>query len=280
MKRIFTAILMLVMYASVVAQIQMPAPSPTFELKGTIGLSEVMVKYSRPSAKGREIAGNLIPYNEVWRTGANEPTKISFSKDVMVEGQAVPAGEYALYSQFTKERATIILSKNLTLWGAMGYDSKDDLIRFDVPVKHPSSHYETFTISFSDFTMNSANLNMKWGHTKAMFNIEHPVDGEIMQEIKAQLIDSTPENAGVYFQAATYYYDTERDANQALAWVDKALAAQEQYWVVHLKAKILVRLGKSSEAKAAANKSMELARSQNNMDYVRLNEKLIASLND
>ncbi len=280
MKNFLIPIFMIAICMSLSAQIQMPAPSPTFELKGMIGNAEVMVKYARPSAKGRKIAGNLIPYNEVWRTGANESTKITFSKDVLVEGQAVTAGTYALYTMFTEEKATIIFSKNLTWWGAMGYDSKDDLLRFEVPVKHPSSHYETFTISFSDFTMNSANLNMKWGHTKAMFHIEHPVDDEIMEQIKVQVIDNTPGNAGIYFQAATYYYDTERDANQALAWVDMALAAQEQYWMVHLKAKILVRLGQTNEAKAVAEKSMELAKSQNNMDYVRLNEKLIASLNE
>jgi len=168
MRRIQLTLVALIISACAIAQIKMPPPSPTFELKGTVGLAEVIVVYSRPSAKGREVAGNLIPYNEVWRTGANASTKITFSLDVKLNGNAVPAGEYALYTMFTEETATIILSKNLTWWGALGYDAKDDLLRFEVPVKHPSSHYETFTMSFSDFTMNSANLNMKWEHTKAM----------------------------------------------------------------------------------------------------------------
>lgn len=262
------------------AQIKMPPASPTFELKGTVGLAEVKVVYSRPSAKGRDVAGNLIPYNEVWRTGANASTKISFSKDVKLNGNAVPAGDYALYTQFTEETATIILSKNLTWWGSLGYDAADDFVRFDVPVKHPSSHYETFTISFSDFTANSANLNMKWEHTKAMFKIESEVDSYVMADIKAAVIDATPENAGVYFQAAGYYYDTNRDSDLALEWVNKALdgAQQRQYWVVHLKAKLLARLGKNAEAKAAAEESIELAKAGQNPDYVRLNEKLIAGL--
>jgi len=262
------------------AQIKMPPPSPTFELKGTVGLAEVKVVYSRPSAKGRTVAGNLIPYNEVWRTGANASTKISFSEDVKLNGNPVPAGEYALYTQFTEETATIIISKNLTWWGSMGYDPADDLVRFDVPVKHPSSMYETFTISFSDFTMNSANLNMKWEHTKAMFKIESNVDSQVMADIKAQVIDSTPENPGLYFQAAGYYYDTERDSKMALEWVNKALDASEnkQYWVVHLKAKLLARMGMNAEAKAAAEESMALAKAGGNPDYVRLNEKLIAGL--
>lgn len=280
MKKLSLIVLALFTVVLAEAQIKMPPPSPTFELSGTVGLADVKVVYSRPSAKGREVAGNLIPYNEVWRTGANASTKITFSQDVKLNGNAVPAGEYALYTQFTEETATIILSKNLSWWGSLGYDAADDLLRFDVPVKHPSSHYETFTISFSDFTVNSANLNMKWEHTKAMFKIESDVDANVMADIKAQVIDATPSNPGVYFQAAGYYYDTERDAEMALEWVNKAIDASEnkQYWVVHLKAKLLARMGKKKDAKMAAEESMKLAEAGGNPDYVRLNEQLIASL--
>ena len=280
MKKLQLTVLALLIAISAQAQIKMPPPSPTFELKGTVGLADVKVVYSRPSARGREVAGNLIPYNEVWRTGANASTKITFSEDVKLNGNPVPAGEYALYTQFTEETATIIISKNLSWWGALGYEAKDDLVRFDVPVKHPSSMYETFTISFSDFTMNSANLNMKWEHTKAMFKIESDVDAKVMADIKSQVIDATPENPGVYFQAAGYYYDTERDSEMALNWVNKAIdgSQNKQYWVVHLKAKLLARMGKNADAKAAAEESMKLAEAGGNPDYVRLNEKLIASL--
>lgn len=265
---------------SLSAQINMPAASPTFELKGTVGLTEIKVVYSRPSAKERKVAGNLIPYGEVWRTGANASTKISFSEDVKLNGNALPAGDYALYTIFTEEKATIILSKHLEWWGASGYDEAEDALRFEVPVKHPSSHYETFTISFSDFTSNSANLNMKWEHTKAMFNIESEVDSKVMADIKASVIDSTPENAGVYFQAASYYYETERDNKTALNWVNKAIegSEREQYWVFHLKAKLLARLGEKNEAIKTAKKSIELATTGKNPDYVRLNEGLISSL--
>lgn len=280
MKKLNLSVLAFLLVLSAQAQIKMPPPSPTFELKGTVGMADVQVVYSRPSARGRKVAGNLIPYNEVWRTGANASTKISFSEDVTLNGHAVPAGEYALYTQFTEETATIILSKNLTWWGSLGYDQAEDLVRFDVPVKHPSSMYETFTISFSDFTANSANLNMKWEHTKVMFKIESEVDSHVMADIKAQVIDATPENPGVYFQAAGYYYETERDSEMALKWVNKALDAAENkpYWVVHLKAKLLARMGKNEDAKAAAEESIELAKAGGNPDYVRLNEKLIAEL--
>lgn len=280
MKRIILSLLAIMVSTMTYAQIQMPPASPTFELNGTVGLAQVKVVYSRPSAKGRTVAGELIPFNEVWRTGANASTKISFSEDVLIEGKLLPKGDYALYTEFTEDVATIIFSKNLTWWGAIGYDSKDDQLRVEVPVKHPSSHYETFTISFSDFTTNSANLNMKWEHTKAMFKIETKVDERVMAQIKEQVIDATPSNPGVYFQAAGYYYDTERDANMALGWVNKAIdsSPDKQYWVIHLKAKLLARLGKKAEAKAAAQESMKLAEAGGNPDYVRLNEKLIAGL--
>jgi hypothetical protein len=280
MRKLTIALALILASFMAIAQINMPPASPTFEEKGTVGLTEVKVVYSRPSAKGRVVAGNLIPYNEVWRTGANSPTLISFSTAVKLNGNAVPAGEYALYTQFTEKVATIILSKNTKLWGAMGYQQSDDLLRFEVEVKHPSSMYETFTISFSDFTMNSANLNLKWEHTKAMFSIESDVDSNVMADIKAQVIDATPANAGVYFQAAGYYYDTNRDSKVALEWVDKAIAGGQgsEYWIYHLKAKIQARMGDKTNAVLTAKKSMDLAQKGGNPDYVRLNEKLIADL--
>ena len=281
MNKFFLHVLSVFFCTSALAQIQMPPASPTFELKGTVGLTEVKVIYSRPSARGRNVAGELIPYNEVWRTGANASTKISFSTDVKLNGNPLPAGTYALYSLFTEEEATIILSKNLTLSGAMGYNPVNDQLRFKVPVKHPSSHYETFTISFSDFTMNSANLNLKWEHTKAMFAIESEVDPIVMKQIKEQVIDVPSADTNTYFQAAAYFYETNRDAEQALSWVNKAInqRAEKGYWMVHLQAKLLARLNRKAEATTSAKESIQLAQMAGNPDYVRLNEKLIATLN-
>lgn len=280
MKKSILLSFVLLVQTALLAQIQVPPASPTFEVKGTIGLTEVHLVYSRPSARGRVVAGDLIPYGEVWRTGANASTKISFSTDVVIEGHKVPAGQYALYTIFNEQEATVILSKNLELWGSIGYSADDDQLRFNVPVKHPTSSYETLTMSFSDFTMNSANFNIKWDHTKVMFSIVSQVDELVMSQIKQQVIDNAPTNPGVYFQAAGYYFDTQKNDRMALEWVDKAIAGneQKQYWVFHLKAKIQARLGEKSAAKATAESSIELAKAAGNPDYVRLNEKLIASL--
>ena len=280
MKKSILLSFVLLVQTALLAQIQVPPASPTFEVKGTIGLTEVHLVYSRPSARGRVVADDLIPYGEVWRTGANASTKISFSTDVVIEGHKVPAGQYALYTIFNEQEATVILSKNIELWGSIGYSADDDQLRFNVPVKHPTSSYETLTMSFSDFTMNSANFNIKWDHTKVMFSIVSQVDELVMSQIKQQVIDNAPTNPGVYFQAAGYYFDTQKNDRMALEWVDKAIAGneQKQYWVVHLKAKIQARLGEKSAAKATAESSIELAKAAGNPDYIRLNEKLIASL--
>jgi len=280
MKTYFALLLGVLVSGVALAQIKTPPASPTFELKGTVGFAEVKVVYSRPSARGRQVAGNLIPYDEVWRTGANASTKISFSEPVKLDGHPVAAGEYALYTIFTQDKATIILSKNLDWWGAIGYDPAEDALRFEVPLKHPSSHYETFTISFSDFTRNSANLNLKWEHTKAMFNIQSDVDARVMADIQAELIDGKTASARSYYDGAAYYFDTNRDAALALAWATKAIEMDKdpKYWMWYLKAQLLARNNKNEEAVATATKAAALAKAAGNLDYVKLNEQLIASL--
>jgi hypothetical protein len=281
MKRLTLTILAILTAFSLEAQLKMPPGSPTFELKGTVGLSEVKVVYSRPSAKGRKVFGRLVPFDEVWRTGANASTKISFSQDVTLEGNPVPAGEYALYSIPGEDEWTIILSKNLTWWGSLGYDAAEDFLRFTVPTKHPSSHYETFTISFSDFTQNSARLNMKWEKTKAVFTIENKAEEQVMAYIKEHLIDGNTAKDADYFQAATFYYDNHKDDQKALVWVKKAIEIsgdQKKYWEYHLKAKILSRLGYTEDAIAAATESKSLAEAGGNPDYVRLNNRLLQIL--
>ena len=281
MKRLTIILLALCTTLALNAQLRTPPASPTFELKGTVGLAEVKVVYSRPSAKGRVIFNRLVRFGEVWRTGANASTKISFSQDVMLEGNPVPAGDYALYSIPGKDEWTIIISKNLELWGSAGYDEKDDVVRFNVPTKHPSSHYETFTISFSDFTSNSAKLNMKWEKTKAVFKIENDVDAQVMSYIKEHLIDGETAKESDYYASASYYYNEHKDDQKALKWIKKAIeitGENAKYWEYHLKAKILDRLQYTEDALTAAKMSKELAQKAGNMDYVRLNDNLIERL--
>ena len=195
MKKLFTLLLSL-FSTGLFAQIETPAGSPTFEVSGQIALADVSVTYSRPSAKGRKVFGDLVPFGELWRTGANAATKFSITGEMEFEGYLVPAGEYALYTIPGEKFWTVIISKNTSWWGVDGYDQSQDLMRFDVPAKSTSSHYETFTISFSDFTNQSANLNLKWEKTKITIHMVMEVDQVVMAQIQEKLIDNAdPEPA-------------------------------------------------------------------------------------
>ena len=173
------------------AQIKAPQPSPTAELEQMVGLTEVEIEYSRPGKKGRDIFGSLLPFGEIWRTGANASTKISVSDDVMIGGQKVPAGQYALYTIPGKDEWTVIIHKHLENWGAGGYQDSEDLCRFTVKPTMMNDTYESFTIDFSDFTTNSANINLTWDKTRVSFPINTPTDEMVEKQIKEQLIDAT-----------------------------------------------------------------------------------------
>jgi hypothetical protein len=259
-------------------QIQMPQASPSATISQKIGLTDVSIEYSRPSTKGRKIFGELVPFGEVWRTGANAATIINFKNEAKVEGNLIPAGSYALYSIPGKTEWTIILSKNTKLWGAVGYDPKDDLVRFKVKPGKTGQKYETMEINFVDMTDTGATIAMKWENTRVKFRIETEVDSIVMAEIKALVIDQEAENPGLLYQAANYYFTNNKDMNQAFEWITKSVSQDPKYWTMHLKAKIELALGKKKEAIESATKSMEMAKEAKNPDYVGLNERLIKSI--
>jgi hypothetical protein len=259
-------------------QIQMPQASPSATISQKIGLTDVSIEYSRPSTKGRKIFGELVPFGEVWRTGANAATIINFKTEAKVEGNLVPAGSYALYSIPGKTEWTIILSKNTKLWGAVGYDAADDLLRFKVKPGKTGQKYETMEINFVDMTDTGATVALKWETTRVRFRIETEVDSIVMAEIKSLVIDKEAENPGLLYQAANYYFTNNKDMNQAFDWITKSVSEDPKYWTMHLKAKIELALGKKKEAIESATKSMEMAKEAKNPDYVSLNERLIKSI--
>jgi|AntRauMFilla1563_2_1112583.scaffolds.fasta_scaffold00138_1 hypothetical protein len=277
---LFLAALVLVASLEVRAQIQTPAPSPASKIEQAIGLSMVTVDYARPSARGRAIFGDLVPYGQVWRTGANASTDITFSDDVTLNGTKVPAGKYALYSIPGDNEWTIIIYKNTELWGSGGYDQADDVARFTAKAMKVSNNYETFTLAFSDLADNkSAMLNIMWENTMVAFKVETNPEPKVMAQIKEQVMDNPDASQNLLFAAAGYYFDNGKDLAQAHKWVAKANGdEQPKFWMVHLQAKIEAKMGNKAEAMATAKKSMELAKAAGNMDYVRLNEKLLESM--
>ena len=255
--------------------IKMPAPSPSQTIKQDFALSEITLSYSRPAVKDRKEMGDLVPFNnEVWRTGANQPTKITFGEDVTIAGNAVPKGEYALYTIPAKDEWTIILSKNTSLWGAFGYKQSDDLVRFKAKSTTLPFNVESFTILFANVKPQTLDVQLLWEKTSVSFTVNADIDSKILKQINAAM---APTDRRPYEAAAAYYFETGKDLKQALTWASKAVELNpEQYWTEYLKAEIQMKLGDKKGAILSASNSIVNAKAQKNPDYVALNEKLIA----
>jgi len=253
-----------------IAQINAPAPSTTSTVMQKVGLADITLVYSRPSAKGRKIYGDLVPFDKIWRTGANAPTKLTFSDTVTVEGTKLAPGDYALYTIPGASEWTVIIGKNTK---AQAGDYKDDqqAARFKVKPQTLCAPVETFTIDFADVTSGSANVMLTWESTGVKFKISNDYDAKVMADIKQKT-----ENGMTYYQAARYYYETDRDLKQALEWINKATEKGGMFFQVYLKAEIQEKMGDYKGAIETANKSLEQAKTAKNDDYVKMNEKLIA----
>lgn len=259
------------------AQIKTPQPSPLGSFSQSVGLIKVDVEYSRPSSKGRKVFGGLVPYGEMWRTGANASTKVTFSDNVQVNYMALDKGTYALYATPGEKEWTIIFYKNTSFWGvpdAKSFKEEDVAARFKVPVKNLADKVETFTIGIGNLANDSADLEISWENVKVVVPIKVDTDSKVMADIKSTMAGP---KANDYYSAARYYFEEGKDMKQALEWVNKNLEmAGEKFWVLRLKANIQAKLGQYKDAIATANRSTELAKADGNTDYPRMNEESIA----
>ena len=273
-KFILCAGICLTLFSTNAQQLKTPAASPGQTIKQDFGISSIELSYSRPGMKGRKIFGDLVPYGQVWRTGANAITRIKFGDDVTIGGQPLKAGEYAIYTIPNEKEWDIIINKDANSWGT-DYKQEDDVVRFKVKSIKLDNPIETFTMQFANVMPGSLELHIMWEKTAVIVPITTDIDKKVMAQIDNLMNkDNRP-----YYQAAMYYLQSGKDLNQALTWFNKAIELDPNaYWVYHQKANTLAKLGKKDEAKATAQKSMELAKEQKNEDYVKLNEKLIESL--
>ncbi|XVJ65591.1 MAG: DUF2911 domain-containing protein [Lacibacter sp.] len=252
-------------------QLRTPQPSTTTLVKQDFGLGTIELSYSRPNMKGRKIFGDLVPFDKVWRTGANQATTLTFSDEVTIGGVAIKPGKYGLLSIPGQTEWTIIITKQTDVTSPAAYKQEMDVVRVKVkPMDLPWS-FETFGMSFENIKDNSCELMIGWDKTVVALPITTDVDSKVMKQIEGVMKnDSRP-----YFNAAVYYLENGKDLNQAVAWFDKAIEQNPKaFWVYYQKARTLAKLGKKSEAMAVSQKSMELAREAKNDDYVALNEKL------
>lgn len=271
--RMLMVCLMLLSGIAVSAQIDLPAPSPLGTVSQKIGFADVTIAYSRPSAKGRVIFGDLVPFDKIWRTGANAATKISFSQDVKIEGAAVKAGEYSVFTIPGKDKWTIVLNADVKA-STGSYTQDKDVLRFSVAPMPLTNKVETFSITFNDLTSNSATVELSWDKTAVRFKVENEVDAVVMENIKKQ---TAGVSSGTYYAAARYYYDTNRDLTQALKWIDMAFANQDPaFYMLRQKSLIQAGLKDYKGAIATAELSLAKAKEAKNDDYIKMNEASIA----
>jgi hypothetical protein len=258
---------------SLEAQINTPAPSPASKLIQTVGLTEVSVEYSRPSMRGRTIFGDLVPYDKLWRTGANGYTLISFDNDVKIAGNDVEAGTYSV---FTKPGATTwdVFFYTDTEGGGTprNWDDSKVVAKATVPaIKMPEGVIiETFTITIDDLTSNSANLGMMWADTYVAVNFEVPTDAAVEKNIASALGGPS---AGDYYAAAVYYSSEGKDIAKANEWMNKAMSMTKEprYWQLRQQSLIQAKAGNKKAAIATAKKSLAAAKEAGNADYVKMN---------
>lgn len=251
------------------AQIKKAGLSPRTKVEQQVGLAKITLDYGKPGAKDRPIFGALIPYDKVWRTGANSSTKINFSDEVSLNNNKIPAGSYALYSIPGAKEWTIIIHKNTKLWGAGGYNANDDFIRFKVPVINLKDKQETLDINFENFNANGGTMTIKWENTKIEIPVFVDSDKLVFKEIEDKLINAKGEvSAATYFDAAQFYYEKNKDLQTASKWFDKAIELRPSaFWYIYYKAELAYHLKDFKTAETFAKKSLELAKSSKAGDY-------------
>ncbi len=272
MKKVILFLSLFVAAITLNAQITTPQPSPLAKMEQKVGLTDVSLVYSRPSMKGRTIFGNLVPYDKVWRTGANARTKITFSTDVTVDGQVLKAGSYAVYTKPTKTSWEVYFYTEADggglpqTWDDTKVAAKTTVSPIQMPV-----NIESFTMTFDDLTNDSAVIGILWEKTYVGIPFKTPTETAVLASINATM--SGP-SANDFYQSAVYYLENGKDINKAKTWIDQAIAKREQpaFWMYRQKSLIYAKSGDKKGAIKAAKESLKLAKAAPNADYVKLNE--------
>ncbi|WP_109437728.1 DUF2911 domain-containing protein [Aquimarina sp. AU119] len=275
MKKIVLFLSAALLSLGIEAQVKAPQPSPTSKIEQIIGLTDVAVEYSRPSMRGRAIFGNLVPYDKLWRTGANKNTQITFGDDVKVGGKELKKGTYAIFTKPGKETWEVIFYSDANNWGTpRKWDDTKVAAKTSVKANTIPMNVETFTIMFSDFKMDSAVMNFIWENTEAAITIETPAKAQTVASIEKTMAGPTD---GDHYQAATFYKETG-DVAKAKEHIEKAISIRKEpaFWYHRQQSLIYAKGGDKAGAIKAAKTSLELAEKAGNADYVKLNKDSLA----
>lgn len=272
MKKLVVVFCAFMVSFAIEAQINTPAPSPFSKMEQKVGLTDVSVEYSRPSMRGRTIFGDLVPYDKLWRTGANARTKITFSEDVTVDGQTLKAGSYAIFTKPSQNSWEVYFYTE-----HQGGGAPQNLDEGKVAAKTTAQVYpipmpiETFTISIDDLTNDGAVLGMMWEKTYVGVKFEVPTDAAVAKNIDAALNGPSADD---YYTAAVYYLSADKDIKKANEWMEKAMSMTEKpaFWQLRQQSLIQAKAGDKKAAIETAKKSLAAAEAAKNADYIKMNQ--------
>lgn len=272
-KLMYALILMLGFTLNLMAQIQTPSASPSAKVSQAVGLINIDIEYSRPSLKGRKAFGGLVPYGEVWRTGANQAVKINFSGDVTIAGTELKKGEYTILTTPGEKEWKIALYNYVDgNWG--GYVEKTPAVTLMAQVEKNSNTVESFSLGIDHLRNDAATFVITWENTIVKFPIQLSTDKTVMANIDRVM---NGPSGGDYMAAARYYWESGKDLNKALEWMNKGLAKDgERFWTLRQKSLIQADLKDYKGAIDTAKKSLALATEAKNNDYIKMNEESIA----
>lgn len=268
-------ILLVVAPLAFAQELNLPRPSQKASVMQTIGLTDVTITYSRPGVKERVIWGGLVPYDKVWRTGANEATSITFSDEVTIDGKKLPAGTYSLHTIPGKAEWTIIFNKQADQWGSYDYDESKDALRIQVQPQEGAPQ-EWMLFSFPEVQQDSAVIELAWERLRIRFGIQTNTMTKAAANIKAAL--EGMENWRTPYRAADFAWNSNSENSaESYQWIERSIALKETYWNLRLKANMLARDGKKKEAIAIAEKAVTLGKAdKEEPTEIEKTEKLIA----
>ena len=274
MKNIYSILIIISGFAF--GQIETPQPSPLAKIEQVVGLTDVVITYSRPAVRNRSIMGDLVPFGEMWRAGANADTTIEFSDEVTIGGQKLASGKYAVFIRPGESMWEIFFYTKTDNGGLPDeWDPKAVALVVESTVDILDKSIESFTISIDNLHQNGATLNFSWENTQASLEFSVPTEAKAMASID-KTMKGTPKSRD-YYNAAVYYREVDKDLNKAKKWIAKAIEMDDgKYWMYRQQALILKALNETDAAIEASKTSLKLATEAGNQDYVRLNTKAIA----
>lgn len=275
MKRVLFVLFLVISHLGMDAQVKIPDMSPKAVVKQVVGLTDVEISYSRPSARGRSVLGNLVPFGQLWRTGANENTIISFGDDIVIKGKTLKKGKYALFTIPNVQSWDVVFYTETSNWGTpKEFDETKVALKVNVNEEALTRPVETFTIGINNITTSSATLDISWENSYVSLIFEVPTNKLAIANIEKALAGPTPDQ---YYTAAQYYYQSNGDIVKGRAYIDKAVEMSKSvpFYYLRLKSLIQAKQGDKKGAIETAKWSISAAEAAGNKEYVEMNKASI-----